>query len=236
MSLNWLTDRPIAHRGLHNVDRGVCENSLSAFANAIDHQFSIECDLQYAADGVPVVFHDFDLQRICGLKGHVRDKMSNELGLMAIGQTEDNIPTLAQMLNLVKGRAPLILELKGRLGDDDGFAGAVLDALEDYSGQVALMSFDHHLLRDLRALKCHYPLGLTAQGDEPETFFTHEEALSLGIDFISYAIDHLPNPFIEGQRNKNMPIISWTVRTKEQKIYSEQYADQITFEGFDPVA
>lgn len=236
MALEWLTARPIAHRGLHDSNRGIFENTLSAFEAAIAQNYAIECDLQYAADSVPMVFHDFDLERLCGLKGDVRDKMSNELQLMSVGQTNDKIPNLLQMLDLVQGRVPLIVELKGREGDDDGFAGAVLDALDHYQGPVALMSFNHHLLKDLRALGCSYPLGLTAMGDAPDTFFTHEEIFSIGIDFISYHVEHLPNPFIEAQRQKNMPIISWTVRSMDQKLHSDTYADQITFEGFDPSA
>lgn len=236
MTFDWLTARPIAHRGFHDANSGIFENTLSAFKAAIAQNYAIECDVQYAADGVPMVFHDFDLARLCGLSGDVRAKMSNELQLMSVGQTDDKIPTLSQMLNEVESRVPLIIELKGRQGDDDGFAGAVLDELEDYQGHVALMSFDHHILRDLRALGCPYPLGLTAMGDAPDIFFIHEEIFSVGIDFISYHIGHLPNPFIEAQRHKNMPIISWTVRNMDQKLHSDVYADQITFEGFDPSA
>lgn len=236
MSLDWLTARPITHRGLHDVSDGVYENTLSAFKRAIAGNYAIECDLQLSADCVPMVFHDYSLDRLCGLNGDVRAKLASELSALRIGGSDDHIPTLAETLRLVKGQVPLIIEFKGREKDDDGFAGAVLDDLEGYQGEVALMSFDHHILRDLHALKCPYPLGLTAKGKEPETFFTHEEALSFGVKFISYSIKTLANPFIEAQRKKNMPIISWTVRNEDQKAHSDAYADQITFEGFNPDA
>lgn len=234
MSLDWLTARPITHRGLHNAQDGVYENTLTAFKKAIAGNYAIECDLQLSADCVPMVFHDYKLDRLCGLHGDVRSKMASELSALRVGGTDDHIPTLAETLRCVKGQVPLVIEFKGYENDDDGFAGAVLDALEDYQGHVALMSMDHHILRDLHALKCPYPLGLTAWGKEPETFFTHEEALSFGIDFISYHIKDLPNPFVEGQRKKNKPIITWTVLNAEQKELSDAYADQITFEGFNP--
>ena len=142
---NWLTERPIAHRGYHDLNRAVWENTLSAFARAVEAGFAIECDLQYAADAIPVVFHDDGLKRLCGIEGDVRQRTAAELGLLTIGGTADKVPTLRQLLDLVKGRVPLVLELKGRKGDDDGFAMAVLDAIEGYEGPIALMSFDHWL-------------------------------------------------------------------------------------------
>ncbi len=232
--LAWLTERPIAHRGYHDMNREVWENTLSAFSLAIEAGFAIECDLHYASDGVPVVFHDDDLQRVCNLPGEVRERTSAELGLLSIGGTRDKIPTLKQLLQLCDGKVPLVLELKGREGDDEGFAESVLEVLESYKGHVALMSFDHWLLRDLKALDAPYPIGLTAEGNKPETFFQHDEAMHLGLDFISYFYGHLPNPFITAQRQRGIPVITWTVRDEAARKHTFANADQMTFEGFDP--
>ncbi len=232
--LAWLTERPIAHRGYHDMNREVWENTLSAFSRAIEAGFAIECDLHYASDGVPVVFHDDDLQRVCNLPGEVRERTSAELGLLSIGGTRDKIPTLKQLLQLCDGKVPLVLELKGREGDDEGFAESVLEVLEGYKGHVALMSFDHWLLRDLKALDAPYPVGLTAEGNKPETFFQHDEAMHLGLDFISYFYGHLPNPFITAQRQRGIPVITWTVRDEAARKHTFANADQMTFEGFDP--
>lgn len=230
----WLTERPIAHRGYHDLNRKVWENTLSAFARAADAGFAIECDLQYAADAVPVVFHDDDLKRLCGIEGDVRQRTAAELGLLKVGGTEDDVPTLRRLLDLVKGRVPLVLELKGREGDDDGFAMAVLDTIEDYDGPVALMSFDHWLLKDLTAIGTSRPVGLTAEGARPENFAVHEEAMQLGLDFISYHYGHLPNAFISRQRDLGRQVITWTVRDDEARTITALNADQMTFEGFDP--
>ena len=230
----WLTERPIAHRGYHDLNRKVWENTLSAFARAADAGFAIECDLQYAADAVPVVFHDDDLKRLCGIEGDVRQCTAAELGLLKVGGTEDGVPTLRRLLDLVKGRVPLVLELKGREGDDDGFAMAVLDTIEDYDGPVALMSFDHWLLKDLTAIGTSRPVGLTAEGARPENFAVHEEAMQLGLDFISYHYGHLPNPFISRQRELGRKVITWTVRDDAARTITTENADQMTFEGFDP--
>jgi glycerophosphoryl diester phosphodiesterase len=230
----WLTERPVAHRGYHDMNKLLWENTLSAFARAIDAGFAIECDLHYAANGVPVIFHDNDLQRVANLPGKLRDRSSGELGLLSVGGTKDHIPTLKQLLQLNNGKVPLILELKGSKADDEGFAETVIEVLEGYKGHVALMSFDHWLLKDLKALNPPYPIGLTADGNNPDTFFLHDGAMQLGLDFISYFYGHLPNPFVTAQRQRGIPVITWTVRDEAAMRHSYANADQITFEGFDP--
>ncbi|MDB5525215.1 MAG: glycerophosphoryl diester phosphodiesterase [Rhizobium sp.] len=232
----FLTRQPIAHRGLHDGNNSVWENTLTAFERAIAAGYAIECDLQYAADAAPVVFHDDDMDRLCNVKADIRSKTAAELGLIAIGGTRDKVPSLRALLRLVKGRVPIVLELKGRQGDDEGFTSSVLEALEDYKGNVALMSFDTWLLKELKDLECPLPVGLTAEGTTEEEFARHRKAMAHGLDFISYRIAHLPNPYITEERARGVPIISWTVRTPEQARHSAGNADQITFEGFDPGA
>jgi glycerophosphoryl diester phosphodiesterase len=231
---DWLTAQPIAHRGFHDMNSTVYENTLAAFARAMEAGFAIECDLQFAADGVPVVFHDSKLDRLCGLPGRTRDRTSGELKQLAVGGTRERIPTFSDMLRHVAGRVPLVVELKEEPGDDDGFAGAVLDALEDYDGPVALMSFGHALLQDLKGLDCPFPLGLTAEGVRPAHFAQHQEAMDLGLDFVSYNVHHLPNDFVSGLRERKVPVITWTVRDTAARKATEFYGDQMTFEGFDP--
>lgn len=233
-TLDWLTERPIAHRGYHDMNRQVWENTQAAFLRAVEAGFTIECDLQLAADGIPVVFHDDTLDRVCNLPGRTRDRLSSELTLLTVGGTRERIPTFARMLELVDGRVPIIAELKGREGDDEGFAGAVLEAVEEYRGEIALMSFDHWLLADLKELGCTRPLGLTAEGTRTEHFTRHEDAWGIGLDFVSYCVHHLPNPFVDGLRAGGVPIITWTVRDEEARERTSLHADQMTFEGFDP--
>lgn len=232
----WIKELPVAHRGYHDLNNTVWENTLSAFSRAVEAGFAIECDLHYASDGVPIIFHDEDLERLCNLKGDVRERTSGELGLIAIGGTKDKVPTLKQLLNLVQGKVPLVLELKGREADDEGFAESVLEVLEGYEGKVALMSFDHWLLKDLKDLGAPYPVGLTANGNTAEEYATHEKAMELGLDFISYYYADLPNSFISRQREKDIPVITWTVRDEDARKRTFDNADQMTFEGFDPRA
>lgn len=234
-SASWIKDLPVAHRGFHDMNKAIWENTLSAFERAAEAGFAIECDIQLSSDSVPMVFHDDTLDRVCGLQGDVRERTAGELGLLAIGGTSDKIPTLKKMLDLVKGRVPLVIEIKGRSAEeDDGFVEAVLDVLEGYQGKVALMSFDHHILRDLKRVEAPFPIGLTAMGDKPEEFFQHDEAMHLGLDFISYHWPHLPNSFITAQRTAGIPVITWTVRDEKGREETYKHAEQMTFEGFDP--
>ena len=234
-SADWIKQLPVAHRGYHDMNKQVWENTLSAFSRAVEAGFAIECDIQLSSDSEAMVFHDHDLERLCGIKGDVRERSASELGMLSIGGTRDRIPTLKHMLKLVAGKVPLVIELKGRSGpEDEGFAETVLEALEGYQGKVALMSFDFHLLRALKLAKSPFPVGLTAEGDNPEKFFEHDKAMQLGLDFISYFHGHLPNSFVTAQRQKNIPVITWTVRDEKAREHTYNQADQMTFEGFDP--
>ena len=232
----WIKELPVAHRGYHDLNNAIWENTLSAFSRAVEAGFAIECDLHYASDGVPVIFHDEDLERLCNLKGDVRERTSKELGLIAVGGTKDKVPTLKQLLDLVQGKVPLVLDLKGREADDEGFAESVLEVLEGYEGKIALMSFDHWLLKDLKDFGAPFPVGLTANGNTAEEYATHEKAMELGLDFISYHHADLPNSFISHQRDKGIPVITWTVRDEDARKRTFENADQMTFEGFDPRA
>lgn len=234
LKTSWLIERPIAHRGLHDGNINVYENSLSAAKMAIAKGYAIEADLIPSSDGVPMVFHDQTLERLCGKKGEVRKLNADDLSRVSIGGTADTIPTLTRFLETVDGKVGLVLELKGLAGEDEGFVAAVLRALEGYSGDVAIMSFNHWLLADARRLVADVPVGLTAEGNE-NFYQVHQEAdRSVAPDFLSYSVDDLPVRFVAEFRGSGRPVITWTVRDREQKAHSDRYADQITFEGFVP--
>jgi glycerophosphoryl diester phosphodiesterase len=232
----WMKGRPFAHRGLHDKTRGIYENTLSAVREAAARNFHIEVDLHPARDGVPMVFHDLELNRLTGKPGRVRDHTADELGRLAVGDSSDRIPTLRQLLGAVGGRVGLVLEMKGVAGEDAGFVPEIANALRGYGGPVAIMSFNHWLIEDVRRLAPHLTLGLTAEGDE-RLYATHAEiAARHAVDFVSYKISDLPCRFVAEFRKTGRPVITWTVRSPEDAGKSRLYADQITFEGFDPDA
>lgn len=235
--LAWLTRRPIAHRGYHDLNKVRWENTLSAFAAAADKGFAIECDVHLSSDGVPVVFHDDDLKRLTGTQGYIWQRTAGEMAALRIGGTQDHAPSLAELLDLVAGRVPLVIELKGIPGKDAGLVVKVAELLNAYQGEAAIMSFDHWLIREFPTQAPGIPAGLTAWGDKPHEFEAHFSMLGHGISFVSYGVAHLPNPFITFVRSRlGMPVITWTVRDPASVERTFAHADQMTFEGFDPDA
>ena len=215
--LRWLTEWPIAHRGLHDILRGRPENTLAAFQAAIERNYAIECDLHISSDGIPVVFHDDDLMRLAGAEGAVRDRTAAELGTLRLAGSGEWIPTLDELLELTAGRVTLVLELKHVPGRDAGLAAGVAARLKGYEGPVALMSFDHALIADAKAEAPHLPTGLVAAGDW-RTGKHHLSAVRrLEADFVSYHLGDLPMwmPWLT-RRAFGLPLICWTVRTPQQ--------------------
>lgn len=237
MDLSWLTERPIAHRGYHDLNHAVWENTLPAFARAAEKGFAIECDVHLSSDGVPMVLHDHDLHRLANTDGHVWQRTADELAALTIGTTQDHVPRLTEMLELVGGRVPLVIELKGTPGRDKGLVSAVAKALKSYRGKAAIMSFDHWLIRDFSRDAPGVPGGLTAWGTRDQEIEAHFSMLACGIQFVSYSVTEFPNRFVSFVRERlDMPVVSWTVRNAEDMRKTYAHVDQMTFEGFDPDA
>lgn len=230
----WLTQRPVAHRGYHDQNRARWENTLSAFDAAAEHGYAIECDVHLSADGVPVVFHDDVLKRLVGQEGYVHDRTAADLAQMKVGGTGDHVPTLTEMLARVRGRVPLVIELKGSAGKDDGLVAAVAKTLEGYDGKAAIMSFDHWLVRRFATDAPGIPSGLTAHGRTMSDLEAHFSMLAHPISFVSFSVMDLPNPFVSFVRETMaMPVITWTVRDEWAREVTLAHADQMTFEGFE---
>jgi glycerophosphoryl diester phosphodiesterase len=236
-NLSWLTAQPIAHRGLHDCNNLVWENTLPAFEAAAAKGYAIECDVRLTSDGVPVIFHDEGLFRLTGTDGHVWQRTAREMAALRVGGTGDHPPSLKEMLDLVHGRVPLVVELKGVPGRDAGLVDRVCALLHDYGGKTAIMSFDHWLIRQFAAHARDIPTGLTAWGEADHELEAHFSMLAHGISFVSYAVDCLPNRFSGFVRERlGMPVITWTVRDEPAVERTFAHADQMTFEGFVPEA
>lgn len=235
--LSWLVERPIAHRGFHDQNKTRWENTLSAFGAAAERGYAIECDVHLTADGEVVVFHDDELKRLTGVDGYVWQRTAAELGALRVGGTADHVPTLYEMLAHVGGRVPIVIELKGIPGRDHGLVRKVARALRGYDGKVAIMSFDHWLVREFAEHAPGIPAGLTAWGDKDHEIEAHFSMLAHGISFVSYGVVHLPNRFVQFVRDRlGMPVITWTVRDQVAVDATFTHADQMTFEGFEPNA
>lgn len=230
----WLRGATFAHRGLHGP--GVPENSLAAARAALARGLGVECDVHRAADGVVVVFHDDELERLTGVPGAVADQGSAALGGLRLGGTAETIPTLAQLLALVAGQVPLLIELKTPADRQTGaLCRAVDQALSAYRGPHAVMSFDPRIVRWFRR---HAPervrgLVVTEENDEglAGRLRRHLALWHAAPDFLSYDIRDLPGLFPAAQRRRGLPLATWTVRSPELLARALAHADAPTVEG-----
>lgn len=240
---DFLVARPIAHRGLHDVEAGVVENTASAFAAAIARNYAIECDLQITRDGEAVVFHDDGLERLTEGKGLVKNLTAAEMRMQNIRGSNDRVQTLSELLQQVDGRVPLVIELKSHWDGDERLATRALIVLKDYKGPYALMSFDPDVIEAIAGKSPDTFRGIVAdRADHP--FYDslplprRLELRTLGYlgrvkpDFISFYHGELPWAPLTAYRGAGYPVISWTIRSPEQAALARRYSDQITFERF----
>ncbi|SEW39358.1 Glycerophosphoryl diester phosphodiesterase [Cognatiyoonia koreensis] len=239
--------RPFAHRGLHDVTAGRAENSPGAFAAAIGHGYGIELDLQLSKDGQAMVFHDYDLERLAGIRGAVAQKTALELSAIALLHDGDAIPTLSDVLAQVSGQVPLLIEIK----DQDGGMGpnvgklemATANLLRDYQGDVAVMSFNPHSVAAMRELLPDTPRGLTTCRYKRKDWPTLKKLVRHGLrkipnfadvdaSFISHDRKDLDRGYVRRVKKAGYPVLTWTIKSPAQEAEARKIADNITFEGY----
>ncbi|MCP1169119.1 glycerophosphodiester phosphodiesterase family protein [Limimaricola litoreus] len=240
-------DRPIAHRGFHGAGRP--ENSASAVRAAVEAGYGIEIDLRASHDGEAMVFHDASLERLTTARGLVSSQTAEALGAISLIGSADTIPSLGEVLDLVAGRAPLLLEIKDHdytLGPNVGVTeAAVARALEDYAGPVAVMSFNPHSISEMARLAPDLPRGLITCGFEPEEWPELSPRVAarlreipdydnLGAGFISHEANDLDRPRVAELRAQGAKLLCWTIRSPEEEEAARRIADNVTFEGYLP--
>jgi glycerophosphoryl diester phosphodiesterase len=241
--LAWLTARPIAHRGLHDVKRGIIENAPRAFAAAIEADYAIECDLQLSGDGEAMVFHDETLDRLMVGEGLVAKQSVTELKALAFREGSDRIPTLGELLGQVQGRTPLVIEIKSLWNGNEALVRRTVAVVRGYYGPFALMSFDPKVIALVREIAPDIARGIVADQATHSDYdvLPADERLRLRElvhlpetepDFISYYFRDLPFPPVTRFRQSRKPVITWTVRSRQDAATARRYSDQITFEGF----
>ena len=243
----WLTERPVAHRGLHDAARGVIENMPAAARAAIAGNFAIECDIQLTSDGEAMVHHDDELGRLTEGTGALRDKTAAELKAVRFKATSERMMTLTDLCALVAGRVPLVIEVKSRFDGDRRLVKRLAEVLSSYEGPAVGMSFDPDQVVALRELLPSRARGIVAERDYsaddwPEASpaqrrdMTHlRHFFRTQPDFVAYFVDELPSPAPWIAHNIfRRPLLTWTVRTPQQRTRAARHADQIIFEGFRP--
>ncbi|MGN0748145.1 MAG: glycerophosphodiester phosphodiesterase family protein [Christensenellales bacterium] len=234
---SWLVEKYVAHRGLH--DEQSAENSLSAFEKAIEKGYVIELDVQQISDGTVVVFHDSSLSRMTGQDGYVKYLVKEDLKNCYLGGTKETIPTFEETLNLIRGRTPVIIEIKNN-SKPGKLEIQVLEMLKKYKGEFAIMAFNPYILK---WFKDNAPEILRGQ---LSSFFKNEKLSFLKKfilkklmlnsvaqpNFIAYNAQNLPNRFV--RKYNTLPLLAWTVRSQEEYMRVVKYCDNIIFENFIP--
>lgn len=239
--------RPIAHRAFHDAQAGRVENAMSSIKAAVAAGYGIELDLQCASDGVPVVFHDYDLRRMTVEMGPIAQRSSAQLAQIPLMGDPGTVPTLDRVLTEVAGRVPLLLEIKdqdGALGPSTGPIGRAIAALlKHYTGDVAVMSFNPHHVAEIARIAPEIPRGLTTGGFDVagwptiptptlERLATIPDFDHAGACFISHDRNELDHPRIAALKAKGARILAWTITSPEQEAEARKTADNITFERY----
>ncbi len=248
MKITWDIG-PVAHRALHDIDRGIVENSPRAITAALEENLAIEVDLQLSSDDTPMVFHDFELDRLVDDHGPVRKRSAKNLATLAYRVGSDRIMTLGELFEMVDGRVPLYIELKSDFSGDMALVRAVAPLVNAYKGPAGLMSFDPWMTRASRKLCPHVPCGLVSGTFATSNWDPHAGNAILRFllrhmftaaiarpSFINYDISAISAAAPQSFRRLGLPLLTWTVRTPEQRKAAAKWTDAMVFEGFVPSA
>jgi glycerophosphoryl diester phosphodiesterase len=214
-----------AHRGLHS-GAAFPENSLIAFAAALERGAGIECDLRLTADNRIVVFHDADAWRLCASPMGIGDSTLEQLARLRVG--EHAIPMLESLLQMVASRVPILFEIKV---DKDvwQWAPALRPALAGYAGRFGVMSFDPRIARLMKTNMPDVRRGLIVRAGL--TSFRRWIAMRLADpDFLAVDLAALGEPWVARARRR-LPVYCWTVRTAEDRAQAEVQADALIWES-----
>ena len=238
---------PIAQRALHDRAAGLPENSRAAIRAAVAAGYGIEIDLQLSADGQAMVFHDYDLKRLTAETGPVRQRSAADLGRIPLASGDgEGIPTLAEVLEIVAGQVPLLIEIKdqdGGMGPDVGpLEQAAARVLQGYGGPVAVMSFNPHSVAAFGAAAPGLPRGLTTSAYDPGDWNLSRATCDrlrdipdfdrVGASFISHEAADLARDRVQALRAAGVPVLCWTIRSEAQDRAARAFADNVTFEGY----
>ena len=231
----FLKGHRYAHRGLHGGD--IVENSRAAFSAAVAKEDGIELDVQLSADGIAFVFHDETLERLTGISGRLTELGGPEIGSTRLTGTDETIPRLEEVLTLVGGRAPILIEIKATEALVGRLCLAVRRAIEGYRGQLAVMSFNPEVGNwfALHAPRITRGLVVTEHGHRSPvaTFKRHLALWRARPDFLAYDILDLPSRFAAQQRARGLPVLTWTVRGAQAETIASEHADAPIYEQLD---
>lgn len=230
----------IAHRGLHNKDINILENTIEAFENAIKNEYAIELDVQLTKDEQIIVFHDYNLKRMTNKDIYVKDLTLNELKNIPLNNASSTIPTLDEVLKLVDGKVPLLIEIKNE-GMVSKLEDKLIDILKKYNGEFMLESFNPFVVRYLKK-KTNYFCGILVckvynnlKGKIVGTLFKLLLLLNmLNVDFIAYKFKDLDKRVMDRISKKKIPLYLWTIDNGEDFKKASKCSNGVIFENILP--
>lgn len=237
---SWIIKSPVAHRGLHNINEGIPENSLPAFSRAVERGYPIELDIHLTTDGKLFVLHDFNTERVCGRDFHVEGMDSHMLRDFKLMGTDFSIPLFGDVLEIVNGRVPILIEIKSESVHVGTLEDKLHNTLQSYKGQVAIESFNPLSVRYMGKKNPSYILGQLSyefEGRDDIPPFVKKLLMNCRLnflsrpDFIAYDINAMPKPFLKPLKDGGKTaVIGWTVRSGSDMKFAEKYCDNYIFE------
>ncbi len=243
---SWLVEgSPIAHRGFFDNKNGIPENSLKAFENAVKHNYAIELDVQVISDNTVVVFHDFELARMTGQDGYITKLTKEELKNYKLLDTDEHIPTLQEVFDLVNGSVPILVEIKTatttKVGKQEAY---ILEVLKNYNGPFAIQSFNPFTLEWFSKNAPEIWRGLLSSywpkdnPERPQSTMVRWALRNMIFakrakpNFINHDLKQLPNRHTK--KWKHIPLLSWVAYNQEDYIKALQVSDNVVFQDFEP--
>ena len=236
--LKHLKGLHIAHRGLHQNDGGIPENSIAAFKNAVKFGFAIENDIHLTRDGEVVVFHDDTVSRMCGIDKKIKDMTLSEIKGLCLLNTNEAIPTLKECLEVIDGRVPLLIEFKYE-GNTNALCSKANEILENYKGLYFVQSFHPQILHWYKKHNKKICRGQLSAKFKGEGFVKRIAGLLIlnflsRPDFVSYDFNdknYLPLKLVK--RLGAFPV-GWTFKSKKEEDGCKEDFNTFIFENYIP--
>jgi glycerophosphoryl diester phosphodiesterase len=239
--MDWIVHNSIAHRGLHN-GLIIPENSILAFEAAMEQNYPIELDVHLLADGGLAVFHDQDLRRMTSVEGTISQQTSITVKNLRLQDTDQQIPLFEEVLDLVNGKVPILIELKnpGPVGE---LEQNLLKQLTSYSGEYAVQSFNPMSMLWFKQKAPDIIRGQLSSDFKSGDLAWYRKVLLQNLlmnfasspHFIAYDFRCLPYlPVTIVKKAQNIPLISWTIRSEADRLRALKVSDNIIFEKIRP--
>lgn len=247
---DWLESTLIAHRGLHDNEQGIIENSISAFANTMDKGYIIELDVSLTKDNQLVVFHDKKLKRLFGIDKYLKDTTYEELSKLKFNNSKETVPLFSEVLSFVNGKVPLLIEIKnvGKVGEMESM---IYSELENYEGQYAIQSFNPYTLKWFKTNAKDVLRGQLSGNFATSDYDVQNDGakrmpwieryvlsnLLLNFEsrpnFINYEVENTDTDTLQNLKKLGVPILGWTIDDKAEYQEAKDYFDNFVVNTVD---